>query len=33
MKKEKTVNVRELIARHQEITFRIGEIADACEAE
>lgn len=33
MKKDKKVNVRDLITRHQEISSRIGEIADQCEAE
>ena len=33
MKKDKTVDVRPLTNRLQEITHRIGEIADACESE
>lgn len=33
MKKEKTVNVRELVNKYQANCDRIGEIADACEKE
>ena len=33
MKKEKTVNVRELVNKYQANCDRIGEIADACERE
>lgn len=33
MKKEKTLNVRELVNKYQANCDRIGEIADACEKE
>lgn len=33
MKKEKTVNVRELVNKYQANCDRIGEIADVCEKE